>query len=672
MKRFLPFLFILPFLLSTTNNDWKSKVDDSVLQQIVDGQRIDCLVTFRDQADLSKADLFQDKSDKGKYVFRQLTKTADRSQEKAISIIEIQTTTYQSFWIANVIRVDADLNLVRRLASLPEVKSIDPNPVVKQDLPEEESTASLRGPQAIEWGITNIGADQVWGMGYTGQGVVIAGQDTGVEWDHPAIQSQYRGWNGSSADHNYNWHDAITVADTSNPCGTNLIVPCDDESHGTHTIGTMVGDDGVGNQIGVAPGAKWMACRNMNQGNGTPSTYIDCFQFFLAPTDLNGANADPTKAPHVINNSWSCPSSEGCNSSNWSTMEQVINNLRAAGIVVVVSAGNGGRAGCNTVNAAPAIFDGSFAVGATTSSNNIRDFSSRGPVTVDGSNRLKPAISAPGSGVRSCVLNDGYALKSGTSMAGPHVAGLVALMIEANPSLSGDVAAIESTIISTPLARTTTQDCGGSGSNIPNNVYGYGIIDAFAAVNAVLALPVELIDFKAIVKNNLVKLNWETAQEINHDYFEVERSQDLENWEIVGRVNEPEYNNQDLKRYQLVDVNAKMGINYYRLRQVDLDGSFEYSKVVTADLTDPKTRTFKVYPNPATDQLFIELDGDKHQNIGITVYNSGGQLIEMFQNIDTTSSMFQLSVANWPEGIYFVAIRDELGSVLGQQTVVVR
>ncbi len=123
--------------------------------------------------------------------------------------------------------------MVRRLSSLPEVKSIDPNPVVKQDLPETESIANPRGLQAIEWGITNIGADQVWGMGYTGQGVVIAGQDTGVEWDHPAIQSQYRGWNGTVADHNYNWHDAITVADTSNPCGTNLIVPCDDESHGT-------------------------------------------------------------------------------------------------------------------------------------------------------------------------------------------------------------------------------------------------------------------------------------------------------------------------------------------------------------------------------------------------------------------------------------------------------
>ena len=146
--------------------------------------------------------------------------------------------------------------------------------------------------------------------GYTGQGAVIAGQDTGYQWDHPALKDQYRGWNGSAADHNYNWHDAIHA--TGSSCGADSPCPCDDNDHGTHTMGTMVGDDGGANQIGMAPGARWIGCRNMNAGVGTPTTYIECFEWFIAPTDLAGQNPNPAMAPDVINNSWGCPESEGC------------------------------------------------------------------------------------------------------------------------------------------------------------------------------------------------------------------------------------------------------------------------------------------------------------------------------------------------------------------------
>ena len=131
-----------------------------------------------------------------------------------------------------------------------------------------------------------------------------------MRWTHNALKPQYRGWNGSTADHNYNWHDSIHSG--GGACGPNTQAPCDDNGHGTHTTGTTSGDDGAGNQIGVAPGAKWIGCRNMDQGNGTPATYTECFQFFIAPTDLNGQNPDPTLRPHVMNNSWGCPPSEGC------------------------------------------------------------------------------------------------------------------------------------------------------------------------------------------------------------------------------------------------------------------------------------------------------------------------------------------------------------------------
>jgi lipoprotein-anchoring transpeptidase ErfK/SrfK len=168
-------------------------------------------------------------------------------------------------------------------------------------------------------------------------------------------------------------------------------------------------------------------------------------------------------------------------------METALNNLRSAGCVIVVSAGNY-YAGCSTVRDPAAIFEGSFSVGSTTSIDEISNFSSRGPVAIDSSNRLKPNISAPGSGILSSLRNGGYGLLSGTSMAGPHVAGLVALLISANPELAGEVDKIEDIIEQTAQHLTSAQTCGSvPGTNIPNNTFGYGRIDALAAVNIALA-----------------------------------------------------------------------------------------------------------------------------------------------------------------------------------------
>jgi serine protease AprX len=466
-----------------------AKVDpwiDEQLGRAAAGRRVGVLVELAERADLSR--IRGSKEQKGAAVYRALTAAAARSQAPLLARLAELGVPYRSFWIANRVRVDADAALVAELAGRDDVLRLaGDSPFRVPDIIQPgDEVAAGESPSALEWNIAWVSADDVWALGFTGQGVVVGGQDTGYQWDHPALKAKYRGWNGSTADHNYNWHDAIHSG--TSPCGFNLTVPCDDHGHGTHTMGTMVGDDGAGNQVGMAPSAKWISCRNMDQGNGTPTTYIECFQWFLAPTDLAGANPDPTKAPDVINNSWGCPTGEGCNTGNFATMNTVVESLRTAGIAVVASAGNSGSS-CSSVNTPAAIFDSVITVGNTTSDDTIAGSSSRGPVTVDGSNRRKPDISAPGTCIRSSVPTNAYgSCWSGTSMAGPHVAGAVALLLSAEPALSGDVDAIEKRLARTALLRPTAQGCGGDSSTIvPNNTFGWGRLDVLKAVTTLLA-----------------------------------------------------------------------------------------------------------------------------------------------------------------------------------------
>ena len=258
-------------------------------------------------------------------------------------------------------------------------------------------------------------------------------------------------------------------------------------------MGTAVGWDGGANQIGVAPGARWIGCRNMDNGLGTPATYLECFEFFLAPYPVGGvpADGDPDLAPDVTNNSWSCPASEGCAAG---TLQAATEAMRAAGILTVVSANNYGPA-CSTVREPPAIYASALAVGALISgSDAAASFSSRGPVTADGSGRTKPDLMAPGTTIRSSVPGGGYSSSwSGTSMASPHVAGAAAVLWSAAPWLRGDITATTSLLLDSAVPISST-DCSSSG--VPNNTYGYGRLDVLAAVNAAktwrLYLPVSI------------------------------------------------------------------------------------------------------------------------------------------------------------------------------------
>jgi subtilisin family serine protease len=450
-----------------------SNVDRVVIEKISSEGESEFLVLLSEQADLIGALQLAAKEEKGRYVFERLTETSVRSQASLIEELDNLGVEYKSYWITNMILVRGGATVLLEVAGQSEVEHIYANPQIRFDAPVNNERL-LSPVQDLEWNIKAIQADLAWSQGITGQGVVIGGQDTGYKWDHPALINQYRGWDGTTADHNFNWHDAIHSGPNT-ICAPDSTEPCDDLDHGTHTMGIAVGDGGPGNQIGVAPGAQWIGCRNMDLGVGTPASYIECYQWFLAPTDLNGQNPDPQLAPDIINNSWSCPPIEDC--TNPEVLRFVVENVRSAGILTVQSAGNSGPS-CESINTPAAIYDASFTVGATAQDGSIANFSSRGPVTVDGSNRIKPDITAPGESINSSTKNGGYGIKSGTSMAAPHVAGMAALFISADPCLRGLPNKIEETIITLAIPKAAQESCGQlPGSSIPNNTFGYGIVN---------------------------------------------------------------------------------------------------------------------------------------------------------------------------------------------------
>jgi serine protease AprX len=460
------------------------KIAPWVMEHTANGQQAEFFVLLADQADLSPAANLPTKTEKGRFVYQALLEKAQSTQEPILQWLRDRHIENQSFYIVNAILVKGDRQLAETLAARPDVARIESNPVIHNDLPQpgpvEYSPLQPGAPATIEPGIQYTHAPDVWALGFHGETIVVASADTGVRWTHNALKPHYRGWDGTNANHNFNWHDSIHNS-VGNPCGNDSQQPCDDFFHGSHTTGTAIGDDGAGNQIGMAPGAKWIACRNMDQGNGTPARYIECMEFFLAPYPLNCTpnEGDPTKAPDITINSWGCPVSEGCVTGL--ELQAAVEAQEAAGIQMVVAAGNSGPS-CSTVSDPPSFYAASYTAGAlNTGTDTIADFSSRGPVTRDGSNRTKPDITAPGTNTRSCdnTADNAYTFASGTSMATPHIAGAMALLWSAIPSLQRQIQASRDALDNAAVFISDTT-CGPAGP--PNNVYGWGRIQIAAAV----------------------------------------------------------------------------------------------------------------------------------------------------------------------------------------------
>ncbi len=453
-----------------------ARLDPRALAAAEEDGRAEVFVILAEQADVSAAYNIPDKAARTRYVYERLREVAKRTQPPLVAWLEQREAHVQRFFIANVIEVEADTATLLALAARPDVSYVELEtdieliePVYEGADGDEMASLSPLVPDVVERGLKTIGADDVWKMGYKGEGIVVAITDTGANHRHPALKAQYRGADG---DHDYDWYDAVG----------NSPAPVDEASHGTHVTGIAVGEAGA-RQIGVAPEAQWIACRMIKKRSSEGDSSLRCLQWVLAPTPVGtdpddfGDEGRPEMAPDVVNASWGSEPGRDCAGS--SAVRAAVQNLVAGGILFVASAGNSGN-GCQTV-CAPGTYPFTFTVANyDVRRRKIAQSSSRGPV----GEMIKPDIAAPGVDINSSIPPSRYAKKSGTSMASPHVAGAVALLLSARPEFRGKPEIIRKLFEDT-ASPVVDRKCP-PGTDAFNNNAGHGLIDVPDAVEAAL------------------------------------------------------------------------------------------------------------------------------------------------------------------------------------------
>ncbi len=411
-----------------------------------------------------------------------------RSQEKTGAVADIRP-----LWIVNAVYCEATPEVIRRIAERAEVNYVNYDLAYCPDLLEPVGEKE-EGRDEIAWGVRKIRAPEVWAQGFTGQGVVCGHIDTGCDYTHPDLADHM--WE----DENYPYHGWNFEQNNNNPM--------DVQGHGTHTAGTVASDGTSGSQCGVAPDARIMVCRVRTVADSVAESQCwQAMEFVVSPplSPENGADL------YTMSLGWQL---------SWdphqATWRQAADNVNAAGVIQVVAAGNErsiqppNSCRCpgnvpppwwNPENTGEGTLSGIMSIGATDSTDAIAYFSSRGPVTWQNvppyndyaypPGLTRPDMSAPGVAVKSCRVGGGYTEMDGTSMATPHVAGTVCLMLSKNPRLTP--AAVDS------ILEITAVDLGTSGKD---NDFGAGRIDAFAAVSAVPRGPV-LEMRRVIVRDSL-------------------------------------------------------------------------------------------------------------------------------------------------------------------------
>lgn len=464
----------------------KAKISSRLMKQFQQDDKVTFLIKMKEQTNtqkvakeaVSRAKKQKLTAAKTQYTKRsavvsELRATSEETQQALLTYLQKEQKKKQvkeihSYYIVNGLAVTGTKEVMEKVASFPEVDQVLPNETRQihrpVDLKTSKQKKQMKAVDGVEWNISQVHAPEAWALGYDGTGTVVASIDTGVEWDHPALKEKYRGFDPAHPNdpsHEFNWYDATTGSEA----------PYDDLEHGTHVTGTMVGSEPDGkNQIGVAPGAKWIAVKAFSEDGGSDADLLDAGEWILAPKDEDG-NPHPEKAPDVVNNSWG----GGPGLDDW--YKDVVNAWRAADIFPEFSAGNtdlfnpGGEGSI----ANPANYQEAFATGATDQDNKLGSFSLQGPSPYG---VMKPDIAAPGVNIRSSIPGKGYEDGwNGTSMAGPHVSAVVALLRQVQSDLS--VEEIEQILIDTAKPLTDQQF-----PESPNNGYGAGLVDAKEAITA--------------------------------------------------------------------------------------------------------------------------------------------------------------------------------------------
>ena len=423
-----------------------NKLDPVIQKSLVSqqpGEMLSVIITLRQQADLSQVG-GADPAACRQGLVRALQATANATQGRLIALLNTRQSQgavarFEPFWVFNGFSLTATPAMIAELAQDPDVLSFTPDDI--QIVPAQLGPA--------EANISLINAPALWDQGKTGQGVVVASMDSGVDAAHPDLASRYRGGGNS-------WYD---------PYGQHS-APFDATGHGTQVMGVIVGGDAGGTTIGVAPGAWWIGVKIFNDQGGSTATAIhQGFQWLLDP-DGNPATDD---APQVVNNSWAF-GAPGCNLE----FQLDLQALRLAGILPVFAAGNYGPNAPTSVS--PANYPEAFAVGAINNSSQLYSYSSRGPSACGETQSVYPELVAPGVSIRTSDRYGFYTTATGTSLAAPHVAGALALLLSAYPNLTADQ--------QRDALLTGAVDLGPAG---PDNSYGYGRLDVQASYNWLLA-----------------------------------------------------------------------------------------------------------------------------------------------------------------------------------------
>ena len=465
--------FIPVLAISKSSEDISKKLSENLIRSKND-EFFDVIVKLKKEVnsqriknDVKNANAEKSKEELQKEIRKEIVnESKELAKSTQASILEIlkneknkgNVKSYESFFIINCVNLVARKSVIVELAKRDDVEKIIENKVIKVEKPEKNENIRMSRSAYdihIPWNLKAINAYKA--QRYTkdcNNEVVVGIIDSGVDSTHRAISKNYRGNDSSLAA--YSWYNTITGKDGSQE------KPYDDRGHGTHVCGTILGSK-ENALLGVAPKAKWIGVKVFDQDGETDNVkLLKAGEWIMAP------NGDPTKAPKVVNNSWGGNSNDGF-------FQEIVKKWREAGIFPVFSAGNVGpfNDGGDDSIGTPGAYPESYAVGAIRKDEHIAKFSLRGKSSY--TNKIKPDIVAPGVNILSCIPGQKYTIYTGTSMAAPHVTGVIALMLQVNPNLTVDQ--IENILNETALPLkdeyyTTT----------PNNGYGYGKVNAVSAV----------------------------------------------------------------------------------------------------------------------------------------------------------------------------------------------